>query len=100
MPYDCPTCGALEPGVHSANCSLAGLPVWPGYRPFDWQPAFDWIEQRLDAFKTQWPGQVLLVDAESLEYKVFATDQEAFDPKNPPFGPTPATGRRLVCQQL
>ena len=98
--YDCPNCGALEPGVHRANCCLAGLPVWQAYAPFDWSQAEVWLNKHLEDFKHKWPGRILLLNAEILEYKIFDSDKDAFDPDNPAFGPAPALGHHLMCQRL
>lgn len=102
MQYDCPNCGALEGQRHRASCSLAGLPVWQVYAPFDWAPALAWLKSHLEDFKHNWPGQIVLLNAESLEYKIFYSDAEVFpaDPDKQPFGRAPAVGLRLLCQRL
>lgn len=100
--YDCPNCGALEPGVHRDTCSLAGEPVWPGYSPPDWSKADQLLADNYDKWQKQWPGWIVLIDAATLQCRVAADDKQAFptDPKFHLFGPTPPTGRPILVQYL
>jgi hypothetical protein len=96
MKYDCPNCTALEGERHYDQCILAGLPVWPGYNPPDYEQGKIWLRRNKPVLEREYAGRYVLVNAVDLTAVAAENHDKACILYKERHGKTPPGGRHFL----